>query len=105
MAQVTEAELLDAQRQLLVAKSEIYRQTMGAELRRLEAATAWVPPTLAALRIVYPALAVAAPLAFWWVGRKRISLGDVAGRVAAGLRMARQLRAWWTALRGRGPAG
>jgi hypothetical protein len=99
MAQVSETELLDVQKRLLVAKSEIYRQTVAVELHRLESATAWVPPTLSALQIAYPAVLLAVPLAAWWLGRKRTPLADVAEQIVAGLSTARKLQALWTELR------
>jgi len=100
--------LAERKRELL-ARSELYRQSLEAELRNIETATAWVPKTVRIVRAVYPVLMVAAPLLGYAFARKkrRSSNGEasapasrgLAATAWAGYRLFRKIKPVWDHLR------
>ena len=54
---------LQARKRMLLAESEMYRQTLSRDVAHLTSATAWISTTLHYARLVAPALAMAVPIA------------------------------------------
>src|SRR6266853_1408440 len=100
--------LAERKRELL-ARSELYRQSLEAEFRNIETATAWVPKTVRMVRAAYPVLMLAAPLLGYAFARKkrRPSNGEAPapssrGIVAsawAGYKLFRRIKPLWDGLR------
>ena len=97
---------LQARKQQLLVRSEIYRCSLAAECAHIQAATAWIPRTLQYARMASPILAVAAPLAAWLFGsrskrviatppRKR----NLLGTMLVGYKVARQIKPVWDGFR------
>jgi hypothetical protein len=98
--------LAERKRELL-ARSELYRQSLESEFRNIETATAWVPKTIGIVRAAYPVLMVAAPLLGYAFARKkrRSSNGEAStsrGIIAstwAGYKLFRKFKPVWDQLR------
>ena len=91
-------ELAERKRQLL-ARSEIYRQSISIEVDQIRRTTAWIPRTIHVARVVAPLLMFAVPLAGALFGRKRTTrkraLGGIASNVLAGVRLFRWIKPLW----------
>jgi len=91
---------LQARKRMLLADSELYRQTLSQDVAHLTSATAWISTTLHYARMVAPALAMAVPIAgFFFGSRKKRTHAHAAppkknllGKVIAGYRIARQVK-------------
>ena len=92
----------------LIARSDLYRQSLASDFRNVETATAWVPRTVRVVRAAYPVLMVAAPLFGYVFARKKLRRDDKAplngsrGMVAtawAGYKLFRQIKPIWDQLR------
>ena len=96
---------LQARKQQLLVRSEIYRCSLAAECAHIQAATAWIPRTLQFARMVSPILAAAVPLAGWLFRSRKKSLvapppkRNFLGTVLAGYRVARQIKPVWDGFR------
>jgi hypothetical protein len=96
---------LQARKQQLLVRSEIYRCSLAAECAHIQAATAWIPRTLQYVRMVSPILAVATPLAAWLLGsrKKRVTTPprkrNVLSTMLAGYKVARQIKPVWDGFR------
>jgi len=87
---------------MLLAESEMYRQTLSRDVAHLTSATAWISTTLHYARLVAPALAMAVPIAgFFFGSRKKRAHAhahtappkkNLLGKVIAGYRIARQVK-------------
>src|SRR5688500_10165707 len=74
MAKNSEIARLQIQKRLLIAKSEIHRQTMQLELQQIRESTAWIGKTISVVKTSLPFLAVGAPVAGYFVAKKRSGL-------------------------------
>jgi hypothetical protein len=93
---------LQARKRMLLAESEMYRQTLSSDVAHLTSATAWISTALHYARLVAPALAVAVPIAgFFFGSRKKRAHAhahtapakkNLLGKVIAGYRIARQVK-------------
>ena len=91
---------LQARKRMLLADSELYRQTLSRDVAHLTSATAWISTTLHYARLVAPALAMVVPIAgFFFGSRKKRAHAHAAprkknllGKVIAGYRIARQVK-------------
>ena len=96
---------LQARKQQLLVRSEIYRCSLAAECAHIQAATAWIPRTLHYARMVSPILAVAAPLAAWLFGsrKKRVTTPppkrNFLSTMLVGYKVARQIKPVWDGFR------
>lgn len=96
---------LQARKQQLLVRSEIYRCSIAAECAHIQAATAWIPRALQYARMVSPILAVAAPLAGWlFRSRKKRAVAsppkrNFLSKVLAGYHVARQIKPVWDGFR------
>jgi len=100
--------LAERKRELL-ARGDLYRQSLESEFRNIETATAWVPKTVRMVRAAYPVLMFAAPLLGYTFARKkrRASNGEAPapparGLVAtawAGYKLFRRIKPIWDGLR------
>ena len=94
----THAIDLQARKTMLLAESELYRQTLSRDVAHLASATAWISTTLHYARLVAPALAMAVPIAGFFFGsrKKRAHAAppkkNLLGKVIAGYRIARQVK-------------
>jgi hypothetical protein len=62
---------LEQRKRELLARSQLCREGMEAELRNIQTATAWVPKAIKIARSVYPVLMLAAPLLGYGFARKK----------------------------------
>ncbi len=92
MAESSTLESLELRKQLLVARSEIQRQTLALEVARLREATAWMSTAAVFTRRAAPWLVLAAPMAGYVLGRKRSAWRSLAASVVWGWRIYRRLR-------------
>ena len=91
---------LQARKKMLLAESEMYRQTLSRDVAHLTSATAWISTTVHYARMAAPALAMALPIAgiFFGSRRKRAHAHatppkkNLLGKVIAGYRIARQVK-------------
>ena len=91
---------LQARKRMLLAESELYRQTLSRDVAHLTSATSWISTTLHYARLAAPALAMAVPVAgFFFGSRKKRATAHAAapkknllGKVIAGYRIARQVK-------------
>jgi hypothetical protein len=96
---------LQARKQQLLVRSEIYRCSLAAECARVQAATAWIPRTLQYARMASPILAVAAPLAAWLLGsrKRRVTTPppkrNLLSTILTGYKVARQIKPVWDGFR------
>lgn len=95
MAQVSEIEVLELQKRLLVARSSICRERLGVELGRIQSAAGWVPQAAEAVRRHSSLLLIVLPVAGWWLARRRWSVTRLAGRVLAGWQLVRGVQRLW----------
>ena len=92
------------QKRTLIARSEMYRQSMEADLRNIREAVAWVPRTFRAMRMVYPVLLLALPAAGFFlkkqIGRKRSPpKKGWLGKAATGIKIFRSVKPFWDGFR------
>ena len=100
---------LEERKQQLLARSDVCRRSIDAELRHIKTATAWVPKTIGIARTAYPAFLLAAPLLGYLFGRKRrlpLSLNAPARRgmaatAFAGYKLFRKVKPYWDRFRSR----
>ena len=93
---------LQARKRMLLAESEMYRQTLSRDVAHFTSATAWISTTLHYARLVAPALAMVVPIAgFFFGARKKRAHAhahaappkkNLLGTVIAGYRIARQVK-------------
>ena len=100
-----EVTALEQRKRELLARSEFYRQSMGADLQNIRSATAWVPRGIKAARAIYPILMTAAPvLGFLFSRRRHRAEKNSNGRgffakAFAGYRLFRKVKPVWDGFR------
>src|SRR3954470_15149573 len=102
-----EMTALEQRKRELLARSEFYRQSMGADVEQIRHATAWVPKGIKAARAVYPILMTAAPVLGFFFSRRRHrpeknSNSNGRGLFAkafAGYRLFRKVKPVWDGIR------
>jgi hypothetical protein len=99
MAAKSELEKLHVQKRLLVAKSQIYRQTMEVEVENLRQSTAWITRTAGIVRKALPILLLGAPIAGYFAAKKRHGLHGIGQKAMWGMGILRQLSGIWRGLR------
>ena len=99
MPEISEIERLEIQKRLLVAKSEIYRQTLEFEFYKIQSATAWVQKPIGLMKSVLPWIVLAAPVAGYCLGARRRSLKTLFGKAVFGLVLAGRFIRFWEAIR------
>jgi hypothetical protein len=97
---------LAERKQELLARSELCRQSIEAEFRNVETATAWIPRTVRMVRAAYPVLIVAAPLLGYAFTRKKKRSEQeapagrgIAATAWAGYKLFRRMKPVWDGLR------
>lgn len=95
---------LEIRKRELLARSDVYRQALSAEIASLQSATAWVSRTLHYARLVAPVLALVVPAAGWaFRGRKKAppprKPKGLLAKVIAGYHIARQVKPVWDGYR------
>ena len=95
---------LEIRKRELLARSEIYRQALAAEMASLQSATAWISRTLHYARLVAPVLALVIPAAGWaFRGRKKATQPPrrkgLLSKVVAGYHIAREVKPIWDGFR------
>jgi hypothetical protein len=97
---------LAEQKRHLIARSEMCRQSLAADFRNIKEAAAWVPRTIRAVRTVYPALLLAAPLAGLIFRKKRFipehpppPKKGLLSKAAAGIKLFRTVKPFWDGFR------
>ena len=95
MAKKSELARLQIQKRLLVAKSEIHRQTLELELERLRESTAWIQKGVHLVRSSLPFLAVGAPVAGYFVAKKRKGLRSLSEKGAWIWSAVQHIRSFW----------
>jgi hypothetical protein len=73
MAGKREITSLDAYKRELLARSEVYRQSLALQTQELQSSVAWVPRSLGLVRSVAPIFALAAPIAGFFFARKKLT--------------------------------
>jgi hypothetical protein len=73
MAPKREITSLDEYKRELLARSEVYRQTLALQRAELQSSFAWVPRSVGTVRSILPLLAVAAPIAGFFFARKKFT--------------------------------
>jgi len=93
---------LQARKRQLLAESEFYRQTLAKDVAQLNAATSWMTTILHYARLVSPLLAIAVPVAgFFLRPRKKHAAQppprkkNLLGKFIAGYKIARQVKPIW----------
>lgn len=100
-----EMTVLEQRKRELLARSEFYRQSMGADLQNIRSATSWVPVGIKAARAIYPILMTAAPvLGFFFSRRRHRGENKSNGRglfakAFVGYRLFRKVKPVWDSLR------
>jgi hypothetical protein len=80
MAAKREITSLDDYKRELLARSDLYRQTLTLQTQELRSSVAWVPRSLGMVRSIAPILAVAAPIAGFFFARKKITGNSTTAR-------------------------
>jgi hypothetical protein len=100
-----EVRVLEQRKRELIARSQFYRQSMGADLQNIRTATAWVPKGIKAARAIYPILMTAAPVLGFLFSRKR-HRGEknsngrgLFAKAFAGYRLFRKVKPVWDGFR------
>src|SRR5882672_6169329 len=91
-------DFAERKRQLL-ARSELYRQSISIEVDQIKKRTAWIPKTIHVARAAAPLVVLAVPLIRALLGKKRStkrrSLGGIASNVLAGVNLFRRIKPLW----------
>jgi hypothetical protein len=67
---------LAEQKQDLIARSDLYRRAMAADLQQIETSLGWLPKTFSLIKAASPLLIVSSPLIAWLLrGRRKAKLG------------------------------
>jgi hypothetical protein len=62
---------LDEQKQDLIARGDLYRRAMAADLQQIQASIGWIPKTLYLIKAASPLLIMGSPLVAWILRGKR----------------------------------
>jgi hypothetical protein len=98
--------LADRKREL-ITRSEIYRQSLEANLSDIKEATAWIPRTFRLLRSVYPLALLVLPLLGFAVRRKAWlrkpppppKKKGLLSKAAVGIKVLRTVKPFWDGFR------
>jgi len=76
MAAKREITSIEDYKRELLARSEVYRQTLAVQRAELQSSFEWVPRSVSMMRSIAPILAVAAPIAGLFFARKKLAGGS-----------------------------
>ena len=99
MARLSERQINELRKQTLVLRSELQRELLAVEARRVSEALSWVPSALATARWVAPLAALTAPILLRRKAAKPARRLPSARRIVSGAllgwRLAGKLRPLW----------
>ena len=104
MGAFPEIEEIQIKKQLLVAKSNVYRQSLELQCGQIQAATAWIERTYNFVRSTYPIYALLAPLIGYFTFKKRKNIRGMAATALLGVQLVRKLRVLWELWKAKRPA-
>lgn len=104
MGAFPEIEEIQIKKQLLLAKSDIYRQSLELQCGQIHAATAWIDRTYGFIRSAYPIYVLLAPLIGYFTFKKRKRIRGMAANAFLGVQLVRKLRALWELWKAKKPA-
>lgn len=91
MARLSQREIIRLRKQVVVMRSDLNRQIIAADWKRVSASLAWLPAALNVTKTAAPLLAFAAP----WMARKSTRSSSLKRLISGGLlgwRLFRKLR-------------
>ena len=95
MGAFPEIEEIQIKKQLLVAKSNVYRQSLELQCGQIEVSTSWIEGTYNFVKSTYPIYVLLAPLIGYATLKKRKVIGGLAGKAFLGFQLFRKLRPLW----------
>ena len=104
MGAFPEIEEIQIKKQLLVAKSNVYRQSLELQCGQIQVATAWIDRTYNFIRSTYPIYVLIAPLIGYFTFKKRKNIRGMAANALLGFQLVRKLRALWELWKAKKPA-
>ena len=104
MGAFAEIEEIQIKKQLLLAKSNVYRQSLELQCGQIQATTAWIDRAYNFIRSSYPICALLAPLIGYFTFKKRKNIRGMAANALLGVQLVRKLRALWELWKAKKPA-